>query len=370
MRAALVTWDGGSNVQPFEVLGAALCARGEDVAVLSNEVHRPLFQAMGATFAAQPVGDKTHHGRPSEAEIRRRVAELWLSPVVASAVHDLLTTRTFDVALVDVSLLNAASACEAASTPMIVVHHSLPQTLRIARRAGMQAALAPINELRASFGLTMLSDVEQLQRHALAEIAPTFAALDDELQWNVPLHYVGPLQAARAPVPVDDLPDRFVLVSFSTTWQSQVDALNRVVAALADLDEAVVLTVGPALEPSEISAASNTIVLGNVPHTQLLDRVDLVVTHAGHGTTVTALAAGVPLVCMPMGRDQFDIARRVEAVGAGVHIDVHSPPEVVVDAVRRVRDDPTFRQAALDIASSAGALAGCAGALAIIDSCC
>ena len=53
---------------------------------------------------------------------------------------------------------------------------------------------------------------------------------------------------------------------------------------------------------------------------QLLQRVrsDMghVVTHAGHGTVLKTLAAGVPMVCMPMGRDQKDNTVRVLRLGA------------------------------------------------------
>ena len=39
---------------------------------------------------------------------------------------------------------------------------------------------------------------------------------------------------------------------------------------------------------------------------------------AGIGTTAQALASGRPQVCVPFANDQFDNARRVAAVGAGV----------------------------------------------------
>ena len=47
-------------------------------------------------------------------------------------------------------------------------------------------------------------------------------------------------------------------------------------------------------------------------------RAAAVVTHGGHGTMIKALAAGVPVVAMPMGRDQNDNAARLEASGAPV----------------------------------------------------
>jgi hypothetical protein len=37
-----------------------------------------------------------------------------------------------------------------------------------------------------------------------------------------------------------------------------------------------------------------------------LAEASAVLTHAGHGSVLKSLAAGVPLVCAPMGRDQRD----------------------------------------------------------------
>jgi UDP:flavonoid glycosyltransferase YjiC (YdhE family) len=58
----------------------------------------------------------------------------------------------------------------------------------------------------------------------------------------------------------------------------------------------------------------------------------VVVTHAGHSTACYALAMGVPLVCMPMGRDQFMVADRVATVGAGVVVAQEAAPEAISDS--------------------------------------
>ncbi len=76
------------------------------------------------------------------------------------------------------------------------------------------------------------------------------------------------------------------------------------------------------------------------------------VTHCGHGTTIKALAAGVPLVCLPMGRDQNDVAARVVHRGAGVRLDPGAPAEQIAAAVRGVIDDPSYAAAAGRIAAS------------------
>jgi UDP:flavonoid glycosyltransferase YjiC (YdhE family) len=75
-----------------------------------------------------------------------------------------------------------------------------------------------------------------------------------------------------------------------------------------------------------------------------------VVCHGGSGSTLGALAAGVPLVVVPLFADQPLNARRVEAVGAGL---VVRPPDptAIRAAVRRVLQEEPFRAAAERLAA-------------------
>ena len=78
----------------------------------------------------------------------------------------------------------------------------------------------------------------------------------------------------------------------------------------------------------------------------MLPQIAAVITHAGMSTVATALAAGIPLVCVPQGRDQPLNAARVAEVGAGLHV---APDAVDVDlaaAVLAVLSDPRFRSTA------------------------
>ena len=54
-----------------------------------------------------------------------------------------------------------------------------------------------------------------------------------------------------------------------------------------------------------------------IDQARVLDHADLVVCHGGSGTTLAALAAGVPLVIVPLFADQFENARRIAAARAG-----------------------------------------------------
>jgi UDP:flavonoid glycosyltransferase YjiC (YdhE family) len=103
------------------------------------------------------------------------------------------------------------------------------------------------------------------------------------------------------PWPTDDRRP-LVLVSFSTSDMGQADALQRVADALGRLKVRGLLTVGPAMDAGELRLPNNVVAESFVPHARVIRHAALVVTHAGHGTTMTAVTAGVPLRCMPMGR--------------------------------------------------------------------
>ena len=78
----------------------------------------------------------------------------------------------------------------------------------------------------------------------------------------------------------------------------------------------------------------------------MLEHAALAVTHGGHGTVVKALAAGVPVVVLPHGRDQADNAVRVTSRGSGVKLKRTASVDAIAAAVRRVLDDPAYAEAA------------------------
>jgi UDP:flavonoid glycosyltransferase YjiC (YdhE family) len=70
---------------------------------------------------------------------------------------------------------------------------------------------------------------------------------------------------------------------------------------------------------------------------------------------MVALAHGVPLVCVPMGRDQFHNSQRVEEVGAGITVPMDAPVSDIREAVANVLSDDSYRAGAARIA---GVIAG------------
>jgi UDP:flavonoid glycosyltransferase YjiC (YdhE family) len=84
----------------------------------------------------------------------------------------------------------------------------------------------------------------------------------------------------------------------------------------------------------------------SAPHGEVMRQAAAVVTHAGHGTVMRALVHKVPLLCMPMGRDQHDNTARVVARGAGLELRPSAPPSQIANAVFRLLDEPSFRLSA------------------------
>jgi UDP:flavonoid glycosyltransferase YjiC (YdhE family) len=78
---------------------------------------------------------------------------------------------------------------------------------------------------------------------------------------------------------------------------------------------------------------------------ELLKHADLVVCGGGHGMVAKTLLAGVPLVVVPGGGDQWEMANRVVRQGSARLIRPLTA-EALVDAVGEVLSSPRYREAA------------------------
>ena len=208
--------------------------------------------------------------------------------------------------------------------------------------------LSDLNAARSAHGLPRLKHtLDQLRRHeSLVLIEPAFD-FPANLPWNV--RYAG-AQLDDPPWAEPWIPpagsDPLVLVGTSSTFQDQVPVLRRIANALGRLPVRAVITAGPALDLDGFEAPANIQVVASAPHSEVLRHAAAAITHGGHGTVAKALAAGVPLVVMPMGRDQRDNAARVVAHGAGIRLKPTAPETAIAQAVERVLGEPSFRHAA------------------------
>ena len=177
------------------------------------------------------------------------------------------------------------------------------------------------NRLRASLGLP---PVEEYVDQWLA--ADRFLALTAEpyeyhrRDWPPSVRLVGacawdPPTAPPAWLAEETRP--IVLVTASTAYQHDEKLIAAALEAFAGADVALVATTA-ATDPALFSPPPNARVEQFLPHGPIIERAACVVCHGGQGTTQKTLAAGVPVCVVPFCRDQFDVARRVEATDSGV----------------------------------------------------
>jgi UDP:flavonoid glycosyltransferase YjiC (YdhE family) len=135
-------------------------------------------------------------------------------------------------------------------------------------------------------------------------------------------------------------------------------AFTAALAGIRDSGAGLVVTVGPNGDPEAFGPQpSNVVIERYIPQTQLLPACDAVVSHAGSGTVLAALALGIPQLCLPQAADQFLNAAAVARAGAGLVI---RPGELdgagVASAVRRLLDDDAFGAQARLVAGEIAAM--------------
>jgi UDP:flavonoid glycosyltransferase YjiC (YdhE family) len=164
-----------------------------------------------------------------------------------------------------------------------------------------------------------------------------------------------PAATASAPPPdwlEGDLP--LVYVSFGSvagSFPPAVPVFGHVLEAVAELPVRVLLSTGGhdlALE----AVPSNVRVERWVQEAELLPHAAAAVGHGGTGTTLRALAAGCPLVVVPLFGDQPQNAGRVAAAGAGVVATIDG----IRDSIELVLEHDGYRAAAKRIAEEMQAL--------------
>ena len=129
-------------------------------------------------------------------------------------------------------------------------------------------------------------------------------------EWDPPAEPPEWLAAAGRPI---------VLVTSSSELQDDGPLVQAALDGLAAEDVEVVATL-PSQDPATFRAPPNARLERFLPHGHVLDRAVCAITHGGMGATQKALARGVPVCAVPFGRDQLEVARRVEVAGAGTRL--------------------------------------------------
>jgi UDP:flavonoid glycosyltransferase YjiC (YdhE family) len=345
MRVLVASTRGAGHFLPLVPFADACVRHGHEVLVAGPESLRETAEAAGHAFAvfADPP--------PDELEaVWSRVPQLSPDEANAVVIGDIFgrlnTTASLpglretcarwrpDVVLRDPSQFGAALAAELHGIPHARVAIGLASTEELS----LGIAAAPLDALRRDAGLEPDPAAERLRASPYLSCFP--AALEDP---DVP----GPPRTWRFRDPAWDLEPRplprwwepdldgapLVYLTFGSVAGSLPMAGAVYAAAMEAVDGLAVralLTVGHATDLTALPPAPpNLRVERWVPQADALAAASAVVCHGGSGSTLGALAAGLPLVVVPLFADQPYNARRVEAVGAGVAV-----PAPTRDAIR------------------------------------
>lgn len=154
---------------------------------------------------------------------------------------------------------------------------------------------------------------------------------------------------------------RLVYVTLGTVRgqsQNQVAVLRAAIESLRSFDVRILVTVGPGGDPGALGPQPPHVTVARyVSQTEVLPRANAVVSHAGSGTVLGALAGGLPQLCLPQAADQFRNSRGVTTAGAGLslHPDEATPYAIGV-SLRGILHDESFRRAAVGIADDIRAM--------------
>jgi len=164
-----------------------------------------------------------------------------------------------------------------------------------------------------------------------------------------------------------------VYVSFGSVagLLGRFDALYpAVLEALADLSVRVLITTGTGYDPSRLDPLpANACAAQWWPQSAVMREATLLIGHGGFGTTMTAVAAGVAQLVLPLfSLDQFQNAERVEAVGIGARLigGLDALPEVP-RVVRELLDQPRYLEASRRIAADMAALPNVTTTVAVLE---
>ena len=240
-------------------------------------------------------------------------------------------------------------------------HESTPEA--IARNLEgvrkMDLAFVPVGEVAKSWAKKNNLEIDWNAPHATASRFAVITQSPKEFDFEdspqpEAFYYTGPFHddTGREPVPFpwkQLTGETLVYASMGTL----VNGLDFVYHAILEVIERLpgvqlVLSIGRNLRIADLGRIpSNAIVVPYAPQIELLNRASLCITHAGMNTAMESLAAGVPMVAIPVGFDQPGIAARIKYHGIGESLPVGTlTVDALSEAVQMVLKNPSYRSKA------------------------
>lgn len=200
------------------------------------------------------------------------------------------------------------------------------------------------------------------QTHTIVYTSPEFQPCSETFSAD---HYVfvGP-SIRPAGTSVEKTREKLVYISMGTVNNAMLPLYRNCIAALADTDYQVILSVGDQVDINAFGALpENVSVFPYVDQVAVLEQADAFLTHCGMNSASEGLYFGVPLVMHPQTSEQGGVAARAEQLGAGIRLG-GTTSAAIRTAVETVLSDPGYRENARKIS---GSFKRCTGAKGAVD---
>lgn len=382
MRVLLTTRGSAGHVLPLVPVAHACVAAGHEVLVAAQNQHRANVERARLPFA--PVSDPPREewmplmGSFADLDLDRAnalmIGEFFADIDTRAALPGLLRiaeTWQPDVLVRESWEFASTIAADLLGIPLVRVGLGLASV----EEFSVKLAAAPLDAARVRAGLPSDPSGERL---AAAPYLTQMPELVEAAAAPAPIvQRVRTTPSATAPLP-DWWPgndDPLVYVTFgSVTADAHLPyfpALYRAVLdTLASLPVRVLVTIGNGSDPERLGPVPrNCHVERWIPQDAVVPHAAAIVCHGGYGSTLGALAHGVPLVVVPLfSIDQWANADAAARVGAGVALTGERRTRLALDlpgpatlaelapAVSRVLADSAYRSAATLVAGAVRAL--------------
>jgi MGT family glycosyltransferase len=210
---------------------------------------------------------------------------------------------------------------------------------------------AALNDWVQSVGAPPLADLEFIHEGALnLYLYPEVADYTDRRPLGASWHRLdSSVRATDAPFEVpaelhtDDPGSRLVYLSLGSLGSADVGLMKRLVSILGRTRHRFIVSKGPLADEYELP--SNMWGAAQVPQTNVLPLVDMVITHGGNNTTTEAFHFGKPMIVLPLFWDQYDNAQRVHELGFGHRLDTYGFDDAeLTDALERLLADSALHR--------------------------
>lgn len=185
------------------------------------------------------------------------------------------------------------------------------------------------------------------------DICPPSLSTVDEPPWQQiqPLRPVAgeATRGEQLPAALAELPhQRTIHLTLGTIFHEAPGVLETAIAGLRELPLNLVVTSGPGTDPARFGPQPpHVLIEPYIPHSLLLPRCRVIVSHGGAGIMLGALAHGLPQLILPQGADQFMNAVACRSAGAALALTPEEfSAQAVAAAVERLIIEPGFTGAA------------------------